>query len=210
MANEQRRAIILPARSRLGLDRPLPSLRFFGRDRRVVLQRARRRAEERDGRQHDLIDRQAVLAGLDADRLRSGRRRSRPRGPITSTPQPLSCQPQPARPQPLQSSRLYSAAEVDPMRQIGTRRRRRRCRSNWTNTESFPQLFESALPRIQSRYGLAGLGVERELEVVGRAGQRRGQLRGARIGMAQLRRRRPPSRPPQPSSRSRAPGSSAA
>ena len=56
--------------------------------------------------------------------------------PMTPEPHPLSCHPHPESPHPLQSSRLYSAAEVVPILQVGVPPDVTEF-ENCTNTESF-------------------------------------------------------------------------
>jgi hypothetical protein len=72
---------------------------------------------------------------------------NRTSGPITPTPQPLSCHPHPESPQPLQSSRFTSALLVVPVRQIGAPDESR-CRRT-ARTESFAHALFCALPRAR-------------------------------------------------------------
>lgn len=118
-------------------------------DRRIVLQRTRRRVQIRDRGQHDLIDREAILAGLDPDGLWPVG------GEVDDRPERVNPQAV-VLPAPPGNPASAAVFEVD----VGRRRRsdppdrgavRVHATANWTNTESFAQLLLSAFPRIQMR-----------------------------------------------------------
>src|SRR6266404_3708218 len=69
-----------------------------------------------------------------------------------NVPYPLSAHPQPDKPQFVQSSMLTVVADIVPIRYKGAPLAST-ASENWTNTESFAQLFLDAFPRIHNRYG---------------------------------------------------------
>ena len=155
-----------------------PRLMLPRKDRRIVLRRARRRRQVPVRAEDDLIQRQAVFANLNADGLRAGRREVHGRGKRAVGR---------IRPAPAGQAGIRRLFDAD-------RRRRRRADAdtkarcalstdceNCTNTESFAQRILVRLAAQPQVICDAGLGLERQIEVVRRSRERRGELRGARI-----------------------------